>query len=128
MSISHAERRQIENEMIFRRINEKVGNDLDALDVLHEQEGNPELMRDQDLELDFKCECSDENCTTRIAVPLTEYQTIHENRDTFIVMPNHQVDPIEKIFKSTPTYSVVVKNHSTAEPSDELNTTTIDNS
>jgi hypothetical protein len=128
MSISHAERRQIENEMIFRRINEKVGNDLDALDVLHEQEGNPELMRDQDLELDFKCECSDENCNTRIAVPLTEYQTIHENRDTFIVMPNHQVDPIEKILKSTSTYSVVVKNHSTAEPSDELNTTTIDNS
>lgn len=128
MSISHAERRQIENEMIFRRINEKVGHDLDSLDSKYIAEGNTDLTRDADIELHFKCECSDENCTARIPMLLTEYQRIHTNRDTFIVKPDHQVDPIEKVLKITPEYNVVKKNNSTAEPSDTLNITSVDNS
>lgn len=128
MSISHAERRQIENEMIFRRVNEKVGDDLGALDAMHIEDGNLHLIRDANLKLQFKCECSDENCSVRIPVRLSEYQEIHTNRDTFIVMPNHQVDPIEKVMKKTPEYHVVLKNNSTAEPSDTLNDTLIDNS
>lgn len=44
MGITDAERKQIENEMIFRRINEKVGSDLDALDALHTKDGNHELI------------------------------------------------------------------------------------
>lgn len=128
MTLSHAERRQIENEMIFRRINEKVGDDLGALDAMHIEDGNIELVRNEDLSLQFKCECSDENCTVRIPMQLSEYQSIHTNRDTFIVAPDHQVDPIEKVMKKTPEYNIVKKNNSTAEPSDELNSTHIDNS
>jgi hypothetical protein len=44
MNISLAERRQIENEMIFRRTNEKVGDDLGVLDEMHIEEGNPDLV------------------------------------------------------------------------------------
>ena len=128
MTISHAERRQIENEMIFRRVNEKVGDDLGALDAQHIEEGHLDLIRDVDLNLDFKCECSDEDCDRRIPMLLTEYQQIHTDRNTFIVIPNHQVDPIEKVIKETPEYNVVKKNHSTPEPSDVLNDTTINNS
>lgn len=128
MSISHAEHRQIENEMIFRRINEKVGDDLGALDAMHIEDGDVHLIRDEDLLLQFKCECSDENCTTRIPMQLNEYQDIHADRSTFIVIPNHQVDPIEKVVKQTPKYNVVLKNNSIPEPSDTLNDTPIDNS
>ena len=128
MSISHAERRQIENEMIFRRINEKVGDGLDALDAMHIEDGDIDLIRDTDLLLRFKCECSDENCADRIPMQLSEYQHVHTDRDTFIVMPDHQVDPIEKVLKKTADYNVVRKNNSTPEPSDELNQTSIDNS
>jgi hypothetical protein len=128
MNISAAERRQIENEMIFRRINEKVGNDLDALDAMHVQDGHAELVRDKNLLLHFKCECSDENCSVRLPILLSEYQTIHLNRDTFVVKPGHQVDIIEKVLKVTPAFHIVKKNNSTAEPSDTLNSTTIDNS
>lgn len=127
MSITHAERRQIENEMIFRRINEKVGDDLGALDAMHIEDGNIHLIRDTDLLLRFKCECSDENCTVRIPMQLSEYQVIHKNRDTFVVLPNHQVDPIEKVLKKTPEYNVVKKNNSTPEPNNTLNETSIDN-
>lgn len=127
MSISNAERRQIENEMIFRRINEKVGDDLGALDAMHIEDGNVHLIRNEDLMLRFKCECSDENCSVRIPMLLSEYQAIHANRDTFIVLPNHQVDPIEKVVKKLSTYHVVKKNNSTPEPSDDLNDTVVDN-
>jgi hypothetical protein len=128
MSISKAEQRQIENEMIFRRINEKVGSDLDALDDMHREDGNYHLVRDEDLLLRFKCECSDENCDVRIPLQLSQYQTIHVDRDTFIVKTDHQVDPIEKVVRRENGYNVVKKNNSTPEPNDTLKDTTIDNS
>lgn len=128
MSISRAERLQIENEMIFRRTNEKVGDDLGALDAMHIEDNNVHLISDEDLILEFKCECSDENCSVRIPLRISEYQDIHTNRDTFIVRPEHQVDPIEKVLKTFPGYSVVMKNNSTSEPNGVLNNTTVDNS
>lgn len=127
MQISTAERRQIENEMIFRRMNEKVGDDLGALDAMHIEDGNPQLIRNEDVKLHFKCECSDEACDERIAILLSEYQEIHINRDTFIVKPEHQVDPIEKVIKIASGFNIVMKNNSTPEPGKNLNKTTISN-
>lgn len=128
MDMPIAERRQIENEMIFRRANEKIGDDLDALDQSLIEEGHPELVRSVDLILHLKCECSDENCDARIPIKLSVYQTIHANRNAFIIKLNHQVEAIEKVISSGDDYSVVEKNNSTAEPSDNLNVTIIDNS
>lgn len=128
MEISNAEKKQIENEMIFRRINEKVGSDLDTLDAMHIEDGNPQLIRDEDLLLQFKCECSDENCDVRIPLRLSEYQEIHVDRNTFIVRIDHQVDPIEKVINQEKYYNVVKKNNSTPEPNDTLKDTTVDNS
>ena len=128
MNITIAERRQIENEMIFRRANEKVGDDLDEIDAMHIEDDNPHLIRSDDLKLQFKCECSDEKCHERILVKLSEYQKIHENRDTFIVKLAHQVDPIEKVIREEPGYNVVKKNNSTPEPGSKLNDTDINNS
>lgn len=122
-----SERRQIENEMIFRRANEKVGDDLDKLDAHHIEEGNPDLIMTNDMVLHFKCECSDEECDDRIPIKLSVYQKIHENRDAFIIKLKHQVKEIEKIIIDEDTYSVVEKNNSTAEPGDVLNKTSIDN-
>jgi hypothetical protein len=123
-----AERRQIENEMIFRRMNEKVGDDLGALDAMHIADDNPQLIRDEDILLRFKCECSDEDCGERIPLKLSDFQEIHADRDTFILMPNHQVEPIERVVRKEKNYSVVIKNNSTPEPGEDLNLTAIDNS
>lgn len=127
MGIPLSERRQIENEMIFRRVNEKVGDDLDVLDAEHIEQDNPEFITNDDLVLHFKCECSDENCDARIPVKLSIYKKIHENRDAFIIKPKHQVIEIEKVIKTNDTYNVVEKNNSTAEPNDTLKVTTVDN-
>ena len=128
MGISVTERRQIENEMIFRRLNEKVGSGLDALDVKHLQEGNPQLVWDDDTVLHFRCECSDEDCDARIPIKLSVYQKLHKNRDSFIIKLNHQVKSIEKVILKKSDYTVVEKNNSITELGDTLNVTSIDNS
>lgn len=122
-----SERRQIENEMIFRRVNEKVGDGLEDLDAMHIEDDNPQLVWDDNTLLNFKCECSDENCEKRIAIKLSDYKKIHENRKAFIILPKHQVEEIEEIILTKDTYSVVEKNHSTDEPKGDLNTTSVDN-
>jgi hypothetical protein len=127
MDMPLSERRQIENEMIFRRANEKVGDGLDSLDAMHIADDNPELIRDDDILLHFKCECSDEDCDARIPIKLSAYQKIHENRDAFIIKLKHQVNAIEKIIFTSDNYSVVEKNNSTTEPGDTLNATPINN-
>lgn len=128
MSISITEQRQIENEMIFRRGNEKVTAGLDALDAMHVEDGNPQFVRKDNGDLHFQCECSDENCDARVPMKLLEYQKIHKNRDTFIIKLNHQVESIEKVILTKSDYSVVEKNNSTPEPNDTLKVTSTDNS
>lgn len=123
-----SERRQIENEMIFRRVNEKIGDTLQDLDSMHIEDDNTHLLWDDALLLNFKCECSDEDCDKRIPIKLSVYNKIHENRDAFIIKLKHQVNSIEKVILTEDLYSVVEKNNSTAEPNDILNKTSIDNS
>lgn len=127
MSISNAERRQIANEMIFRRHNEKVSDALDALDAMHREDGNDQLAEGKDLVLRFKCECSDENCTLRIPMSVSEYQEIHTDRETFILLPGHQVESIEETIKKTHLYHIVRKNHPIPELSGALNKTATNN-
>lgn len=127
MDIPLSERRQIENEMIFRQANEKVGDDLDDLDAMYIKDDHPELMSDDDIELHFKCECSDEDCEARLPIKHSAYQKIHENRDAFIIKLNHQVKEIEKVIQTNKNYSVVEKNNSIAEPDGALNVTSINN-
>ena len=123
-----SERRQIENEMIFRRTNELIGDNLDEIDANLIEDGTPELIRSEDYLLHFKCECSDEDCDARIAMKLSVYRSIHDNRNAFIIKLKHQVEAIEKVILTEDKYSVVEKNKSTAEPTDTLNITNIDNS
>ncbi len=130
MTLPVEERKQIENEMLFRRANEKIGSDLDEIDLLHISDGNPHLVRSDDLLLNFKCECSDENCSERIAIKLTLYRQIHLDRSAFIIRPNHEVRPIEKVIATYESYSIVKKNNVKPEPRANafFNDTGIDNS
>jgi hypothetical protein len=127
MKLSTSERHQIENEMIFRRANEKIGHDLDLLNATNLAEGDADLVHNDDMLLDFICECSDETCKGRIKMRLSTYRKIHEDRDSFIVKLKHQVKEIEKVVLTEANYAVVKKNNSTPEPGDMLNITKIRN-
>src|ERR1700761_4922481 len=111
MNLPLDERKQIENEMLFRRANEKIGTDLDDLDAMHVADGNPHLVRNDDLLLDFKCECSDENCKVRVPMKVSKYRKLHKDRSCFIIKPHHEVKPIKKVIEATDKYSVVRKNN-----------------
>lgn len=122
-----AERRQIENEMIFRRANEQVTDGLDELDAMHIEDDNIELLRKEDLALEFICECSDENCKERVQMKLSTYQMIHVDRKCFVIRVGHQVEAIEEIVSTGPDYSVVRKDNTVAEPGPILNETSTNN-
>ena len=128
MTTSHTERREIENEMIFRRKNEKIGAELEALHTMFIDDGYADLVLKEDLELLFLCECSDEDCTTRIPMLQSIYQKIHTDRKQFIVLPGHEVESIEKVLKKHDGYNIVLKKESIAEPSGTLNETPVNNS
>lgn len=127
MTMPIAERRQIENEMIFRNANEKVGDDLEKLDHELMKDDFPDLMITEDIVLDFLCECSDEDCDMRISMKLSIYQKIHKNRKAFIIKPEHQVNGIEELIRTEDDYCVVEKNKTTPEPDTGLNCTQISN-
>ena len=61
---------------------------------------------------------------------LSDYQAIHTQRSTFVVKPDHQVEPIESVIKAGETYNVVMKQNTTPDPAkgSKLNSTSIDNS
>lgn len=128
MNMPISERRQIENEMIFRRANEKVVNELDELGALLIKDDYKELALKDDIILHFICECSDEDCVERIPIKLSVYQKLHKNRKSFILKHGHQVKEIETVIKTEDKYLVVEKNKSTVEPDDNLNTTSVNNS
>ncbi len=127
MSITRTERHQIENEMIFRRANEKVAKQLAKLDAMHIEDGNDKLVNNEDFLLFFKCECSDEDCNERVKVLLSTYKEIHSDRDAFIVLPHHEIDKIESVIKRTKDYIVVKKNNTVPEPIHGLNETPSNN-
>lgn len=106
---SPSERRQIENEVVFRNANEQIQKDLDELRKKAKAEGHDSLIPDKDLDLHFYCECSDENCRERIVLALSKYKQLHQDRSQFIVSPKHETTAIEDVVSKKITYTVVEK-------------------
>lgn len=95
-----SERRQTENEAMFRQANEKVQKKLKKM-----------LPEDEyaSLELYFYCECADETCAERIVMTPERYQVLHKKRDYFIIRPGHQRSQIERLVNKLSDYYTVQK-------------------
>lgn len=127
MKVSPGERRQIENEMIFRRANEKVSTSIEKTNEHNIAEGNEDLVLDSDVTLHFVCECSDENCKQRVPIKLSKYRKLHLDRSIFVILPEHHVSAIEEIVATTDAYVVVRKKKSVSEPGKNLRSTPVKN-
>jgi hypothetical protein len=130
MSLEPSERRLAENEVVFRQLNEQVQKGIDEINKLADDSGQPELritQEDGETPLYFYCECSDENCTSRLPVGRNKYNQVHQRRDHFIVLPGHEVLSVEKIVEQTPSYCVVEKDIQPPESVGRLHDTEIDN-
>jgi len=130
MAETTSERRLAENEAIFHKLNEQVNAGIEETNKLAQEDNQPEFMitaPQSDMPLQFYCECADENCTARITMRLDEYQSIHTNRNRFVIMPGHEVLSVEKIVAEKPGYTVVEKGQDPPEQPEVLHPTSIDN-
>lgn len=109
-----SERRLVENEMVFRNLNQQVMKGIGDLKELAHTHNQASLVPDISQPLDFYCECSNTDCTVRIEVKPEDYKRIHEDSRNFVTAKGHQIPEIEKILERTPGYDVVQKNR---EPS-----------
>ncbi|CAN5149076.1 hypothetical protein BH09PAT3_BH09PAT3_2300 [soil metagenome] len=130
MPENKSDRRLAENEVIFRQINEQLQNEIDSVNQLADEDGQPEhhiVQSSDDAPLSFFCECSDEKCTQRLLVNHQDYNEIHKNRSRFVIKNGHQVVAIEKVIKTTEDYMIVEKNIPPPASGGSLNTTELDN-
>jgi hypothetical protein len=90
------EERAARNEALFREVNEqaqRLGRDW-------EQPGETPL---------FICECADDACTERIAIPAEIYARVRENPRQFLIRPGHEHAELERVVATTADYLIVEK-------------------
>jgi hypothetical protein len=84
-----------ENEKLFREVNERVAE-------LHRGvESGPDP--------EWVCECGDETCFDKVALPLADYQEIRARNDWFLVKPGHEKVDVERVVRREERYLVVEK-------------------
>jgi hypothetical protein len=100
-------RRQAENEMLFRSINERI-EDLSE-EFLDRGEGGRAY--------DFVCECQNTECTVQVALTVAEYEAVRESGRQFIVAPSpdHVDMAIENVVDMSTRYWVVEKTDESGE-------------
>jgi hypothetical protein len=86
--------RQARNEAAFRATNREI-------------ESISKELGDTDLEV--ICECGQEGCKAKLEVPADVYDSVHRERDRFIVFPGHEASELETVVARTDRYVVVDK-------------------
>jgi hypothetical protein len=97
---SFSDRRLVENEVIFRRLNSGVKDFVLNDDTDHHYTHKL---------LGFYCECSNIDCRERIRITAEEYDSQHKNSNQFIVKISHSMPEIEDVVEQNSKYEVVEK-------------------
>lgn len=108
MSTPASERRMVENEVVFRQYNERALDGFNKLKEIAEEDGQDYVVED-DAQLLFNCECSDEDCRQRVTLKPSRYNEIHQHRDRFVIVRGHEVKEIEKVIEKEAEFSIVEK-------------------
>jgi hypothetical protein len=88
--------RLLRNEVVFRRVNERLQDVAEAFSVVSER-------------AEFVCECSDPACIEQIEMGLDEYERIRARSARFFMVPGHEQTEIESVVRRTDRYVVVQK-------------------
>lgn len=127
MNESLSDLRKIENEAVFRKHNETIQENRDYYNELAREDDQPYLIDNTNLKLEYMCECSDENCVSRVSLMSDTYNKIHQNRKRFVVKNGHEALEIEKIVEKRANYTIVDKKVKPPEKNLKLHTTDVDN-
>lgn len=91
------EQRLVENEAMFRDINERI-----------EDIATSHGPRDEHV-YEFFCECSNKDCTLRLELTIAGYEAVRREPAQFVVAPGHDLPEIEDVVFSCAEYQVVRK-------------------
>ena len=86
--------RRATTEALFRDVNERIAESAERFDAAGTE---------------FVCECSDPNCTHRVAASLAEYEQVRDEPTTFLVVPGHEQEDIEQVVSDRGRFRIVQK-------------------
>ena len=85
------------NEAVYRVTNREIER--------AEQEGGDAA----DGVLEVICECGRDPCSAVITLTVSEYHSVHSQKNRFVVVPGHQTEEIERVVDDRGAYLVVDK-------------------
>jgi uncharacterized protein YcgL (UPF0745 family) len=92
------EERMARNEALLRKVNERI----------HEVGERLQVLPDDEL-LEFRCECGRPKCDDFVSLTAHEYEHVRSDDDRFAVVLGHEDPEIERVVKRTDRYLVVDK-------------------
>ena len=81
------------NEAIFREVNERVADVMDAEARM----------------TSFLCECGNLDCVEEVSLTSAEYVKLRSNSATFAVVPGHVLEDVETVIEETDRFQIVEK-------------------
>ena len=100
-TVSKRDERLAQNEVMFRRVNERIVSDLRA----RRESSAPEL--------EIVCECSDRDCLRVLRIEVAEYEWLRLNPRRFAVLPGHEAPAVEDVVERHDRFVVVEKHAET---------------
>jgi hypothetical protein len=100
------ERRLAQNEALFREVNERIEAVAHRLDPA--------------VPYEFLCECANADCTFRLELPLSVYESVRSDPKQFVLLPLHYTPEIEELVLQEDDYWVVRKSGEAGEYVEEL--------
>jgi hypothetical protein len=89
-------RRRGENEVMFRKVNERLRELGEDFSVVTE-------------EAEFVCECGNASCAQRVKLPLSTYEEIRSDPKRFFMVKGHELPDYERVVSENEDYVVVEK-------------------
>ena len=87
------------NEVVFREVNERIGEVTDAL--VYGEDGT--------LLAEFVCECGRSDCTDKIEMTLIQYEQVRSDPTRFAVLRGHENIEAVRIVETHAAFLVVEK-------------------
>ena len=95
-----AQARRVQNETLFREVNERV----DELAV-----GLAGVAEPDEFLSGFICECGSDTCVELVQVAHSQYEAVRRDPSRFIVLPGHDDPTVERVVDRNDRFWVVEK-------------------
>ena len=87
--------RLVRNQVVFREVNDRIRE-------LREKVELPGAT-------DFICECSREDCTETVSLPVDEYESVRSSPTLFLIVPGHETLEVERVVDVNDRFMLVEK-------------------